>query len=200
MTPSNSAHPTGRPDIILYGGPGSGKSTQAKLLVSKLSAEHINMGGLLRKLVVGRSRDAVAAKKIMLAGKLVPNKITDGLISKIIQKLPASRRVVLDGYPRSLAQAKFLNKLLANHGREVVMVFVKLPLSVARERLMKRATVEHRPDDLNAAALTARIRVFLHEAKSLSGLYRANHRLITVDGNQTPAQVHSAILKALKSW
>jgi adenylate kinase len=182
----------------LYGGPGSGKSRQAELLVKKLESTHLNMGGLLRKFVTTKSLDAVSTKKIMLAGKLVPIKVTNGLVEKFVSKTSADKRIVFDGYPRSMGQAMFLDKLLSRINRKMVFVYVKLPIKVAHARLLKRATIEHRADDLDPKALTARIKVFETEAKKLLTHYRKHHRLIIVNGNQTVAQVHRTIVQAIK--
>lgn len=188
------------PDIILYGGPGSGKSTQAERLVQKIKAEHLNMGALLRKFVTTKSSDAVRTKKIMLAGKLVPMNITNGLAEKFVTKQKSSAQIVLDGYPRNLAQVKFLDKLLAQTHRQAVLLYIKLPVTVAKARLIKRAQIEHRADDLDPKALSARIQVFNHEAKELLAHYRKTKRLITINGDQTVAKVQADILKAIKAW
>jgi adenylate kinase len=195
---SNPSKPTaGRPDIILYGGPGSGKSTQASALVASLNAQHLNMGGLLRAFVKGRSADALRTKKIMFAGKLVPVRITNSLTERFVDQTKSHHRIVFDGYPRSLAQAKFLDKLMAKTGRSVNLLYIKLPVKVARDRLIKRARIEHRPDDLDPSALRSRIAVFHHEAKDLLAHYRKTKQLIIIDGDQTVKQVQAAIAKAV---
>jgi len=199
MTTSRLVRTTGEPDIVLYGGPGSGKSTQAELLAAKMNAAHLNMGGLLRNFIKGRSEVAQLTKKIMFAGKLVPVKITNGLAEKFISELKPSHRVVIEGYPRDMAQVKFLDKLLTNHHRQIIFIYVKLPVTVAKQRLLKRAKIEHRADDANPKALNERIKIFNHQAKELLAHYRVGRRLLIINGDQTVKQVHQAIVKALKS-
>ncbi len=190
MTPS-------RKDIILYGGPGSGKSTQAIYLVKKLHAQHLNMGALLRKLSVSKSADGKIVKKIMAQGKLVPADIVNGLAKKFMSKVPRNQRVVFDGYPRSAAHMKFLDKLLNDAGRPVVMIYIKLPIAVAKARLLKRANIEHRADDKDPKALSGRIKVFEAQAKILLTSYKKSNRLITVNGDGTIKQVETTINKIL---
>jgi adenylate kinase len=190
MTPSKR-------DIILYGGPGSGKSTQAINLVKKLKAQHLNMGGLLRELSVSKSADGKVVKKIMAQGKLVPADIVNGLAKKFMSKVPRNQRVVFDGYPRSAAHMKFLDELLNKAGRSVVMIYIKLPISVAKARLLKRAKIEHRADDKDPKALTGRIQVFNTQAKKLLESYKKSGRLIVVNGDGTKKEVENAINKVL---
>ena len=196
MTRSKPAR-RGGPDIILYGGPGSGKSTQASSLAKKINARHLNAGALLRKVSASRSAEGQAVRRIIAQGKLAPVAITNNLVKKFVSKTPRSRRIIFDGYPRDIAQMKFLDKLLDNTNRSVVMVYIKLPISVARERLLKRANIEHRTDDLDPKALTSRIQVFHQQAKNLLAHYQNSGCLITVDGDQTIKQVEIAINKIL---
>jgi adenylate kinase len=188
-----------KPDILVYGGPGSGKSTQTEMLVKKLHADHLNMGGELRKFVTTKHRDAALTKKVMLTGKLVPVRVSNGIAEKFVSQLPASHQIVFDGYPRSMAQVSFLDKLLTKLNRPSIMIYIKLPMTVARERLLKRAKIDHRADDMDPKALTARIKVFQHEAKELLAYYRQSKRLITINGNQTMKQVQADIINALKA-
>lgn len=196
MTLSKPAR-RGGPDIILYGGPGSGKSTQAIHLVKKLHAQHLNMGALLRKVSLSRSAEGRIVKRIMAQGKLVPTDVTNNLAKKFMSNITRKQRVVFDGYPRDIAQMKFLDRLINNTGRRVVMIYIKLPTAVARERLLKRAKIENRTDDLNRQALTSRIRVFNNQAKTLLVSYQTSGRLITINGDQIVKKVESEINKAL---
>ncbi len=184
-------------DIIFYGGPGSGKSTQATNLVKKLKAQHLNMGALLRKLSVSKSADGKIVKKIMAQGKLVPTDITNNLAKKFISKVSRNKQVVFDGYPRDMTQMKFLDKLLNNAGRSVVMIYIKLPINVAKTRLLKRAKIENRADDRDPKALIGRIQVFNKQAKKILASYKASGRLITINGDQVVKSVELEINKAL---
>ncbi len=191
MTPS-------KPDIILYGGPGSGKSTQAIQLVKKLRAQHLNMGALLRKVAKSPSAEGKKMKEITSQGRLAPVHVTNELAKKFIHRA-GKNQIVFDGYPRDLRQMKFLEKFLEKSDRHSVMVFIKLPISIARDRLLKRAKIEHRIDDLDPKALTRRIQVFSEQSKKLLASYRKEKRLITIDGNQTAAKVANSINKAIRS-
>ena len=191
MTPS-------KPDIILYGGPGSGKSTQAIQLVKKLRAQHLNMGALLREVAKSSSAEGKKMKQITSQGKLAPVHITNRLAEKFIRQA-GKHQIVFDGYPRDLCQMKFLENILEKNNRHSVMVFIKLPISVARARLLNRAKIEHRIDDLDPKALTRRIQVFSEQSKKLLASYRKQKRLITINGDQTAAKVTQSINKAIRS-
>jgi len=173
-----------KPDIILYGGPGSGKSTQADLLVKKLHAVHMNMGRLLRETVKKKQSGWQDIKKYMDKGELVPERITSKLVENFITKTPKSKRIVFDGYPRRILQVRLLRKVQDKSGRDAIMIFVDLPSKVAKDRLIKRAKIEGRLDDADPNTVAARIKVFSEKAKEVNGYYRHAKKLIKIDGNQ----------------
>jgi adenylate kinase len=187
------------PDIILYGGPASGKGAQAKLLAKKLLARHMNMGGLLRKAVETKHQKARLIKKIMEEGKLVPETISAGLMREFVAKVPSKQRIVFDGYPRTTQQAKNLIAAETKADRSAIMVFIDLPTKVAKQRIVSRAKIEGRADDMKASTVNERIKVFKTKSKDLLNSYRLKKSLILVNGDQTVMAVHRDILKAIKN-
>lgn len=188
------------PDVIIYGGPGSGKSTQAHLLAAFLSAYHLNAGALLRAFAHSNSQEAKAVAKAMAKGALVPARISTNLVTKFVSHA-GKRRLVIEGYPRSMSQVYALDKILSSHHRSSAFVYIKLPVTVARARLLKRAKLEHRADD-TPKAIAERIRVFHQQSKDILAHYRKTDRLITIDGNHTVTATKKLVERAIKdqSW
>jgi len=187
-----------KPDIILYGGPASGKGTQAALLAKKLSAKPMNMGGLLREIARAGSSQATTIKKIMGAGKLVPETISARLMREFVSKVSPSQRIVFDGYPRTTVQARNLIAAETKVHRSAIMLFIDLPAKIAKQRIMSRAKIEGRTDDIRASTINERLKVFKEKSKGLLGFYRVQKALIKINGDQTIKAVHLDILKAIK--
>ena len=187
-------------DIIVYGGPGSGKSTQAKFLVEEFKAKHLNMGGLLRNVIAKKLPGYKDAQEYVEAGKLVPEKISSGLVRDFIKQVPKSKRIILDGYPRRRLQISFLEKFQKEFGRSAVMIFVDLPIKVAKNRLLARAKLENRVDDSELKVVSERINVFRKQSKKVLAHYKKQNCLIVINGDQTINQVKKDILQKLKEY
>src|SRR3974390_2515047 len=102
-----------RYSLILFGPPGSGKGTQAKLLKQRLGWPHISTGDMLREHVAARDDLGIEVAGIMQAGKLVPDDLVNRLVERRISQPDCERGFILDGYPRTVQQAGMLKKLLA---------------------------------------------------------------------------------------
>jgi adenylate kinase len=137
---------------VIFGPPGSGKGTQAELLKDSLGMDHLSTGEILRAEAALGSRVGREAARTVARGDLVP----DDLITQIVKRrLGAARSpagVLLDGFPRTVEQAKALDAMLADSGRQVDFVIaLEVPEGALVERLMKRAAKEGRPDDTRSA-------------------------------------------------
>lgn len=129
-----------RQTLIFIGPSGSGKGTQAKHLVKDFGFEYIEMGEVLRKIAARPSSFGKKINRIInIKGKLVPDKIMYKIVRREISKLQSSSSVIIEGYPRTLAQAKDLEKILKENKRSDYLVFnIFVPDSVSIERLSKR--------------------------------------------------------------
>lgn len=188
-----------QPDIILYGGPASGKSTQAKLLVQKLKCPHMNMGQLFRDAIRDKIHNYQKIAKYMQAGKLVPEVMSVKLVKKFINQTNKKSRIVFDGYPRRMKQVRVLEPLLKKLGRESVMIFIDLPVGVARSRIRKRAKIENRIDDANPKIINERIKIFQERFRDVMKYYRNKNALVKINGNQSREAIHKDILQVIKS-
>lgn len=185
------------PDIILYGGPASGKSTQAELLVKKLKAAHMNMGQLFRDALRQKVSGYLKISKIMQAGELVPEVITSRLVNKYLKQIPKAKRIVFDGYPRRMKQVRIIEPTLKKLKRNAVMIFIDLPTKVAKERIQKRAKIENRVDDTKIQVVNERIKIFKNQSKSILKYYGQRKSLFKIDGNQDIKSIHKDIIKTI---
>lgn len=184
-------------DIILYGGPAAGKGTQAEILRDKTSSLHLNMGAELRKKADDTTEFARALKKTMSDGELVPDSVSAEIAEKFIADA-GETNIIIEGYPRSVEQAKDIDEILIKHGRIIKFVYLELPMEVAKARIIKRAEIEHRVDDMDADAVATRIEIFNSNAKSLLDYYQKSDRLITVDGDGDRETVEKRIFQILE--
>lgn len=124
-------------ELIFLGYPGSGKGTQAKFLAENYKIPQISTGDILRDAVARQTPLGVEAKRYMTAGELVPDQVVIGLVDERIQERDARKGFILDGFPRTIAQAQALDRLLYKHKRSILAV---LSLEVSRKRILERLT------------------------------------------------------------
>jgi adenylate kinase len=183
--------------VIFLGPPGSGKGTQAKLLSERLGVPAISTGEILREAVRLGTPLGLQAKAVMDAGELVSDDLMIALIRARIAMSDAAGGFILDGFPRTVAQAAALEKLLAGNGTSLSAVLnLSVPEAVVVDRLHGRAQEEGRSDD-RPETILERLRVYTEKTEPLAGFYRARKLLADVEGMGDVAEVADRIDQAL---
>ena len=168
--------------IVFLGPPGSGKGTQAKLLGKRLGVPAISTGDMLREAVRRETELGRRARAIMEAGELVPDDVVIGLIRERIGSTDAAGGFVLDGFPRTIAQAQALRRLLEDNGTPLgAVVNLAVPEATVLERLLGRAEQEGRSDD-RPETVRERLRVYGEKTAPLVAFYESSGLLTHVDG------------------
>lgn len=168
--------------LLLLGPPGAGKGTQAKRLVEALRVPQIATGDMLRDAVASGSEVGREAKSFMDAGKLVPDAVVIGVAEQRLRQPDASRGFVLDGFPRTPAQAKALDALLGRLGVSLERcISLRVDEDELVKRLLRRAELEGRSDD-NEQAIRTRMEEYRSKTQPLVDHYRSVGVLREVEG------------------
>lgn len=211
--------------IVLLGPPGVGKGTQAKILAEHLKLAHISSGDLFRENLKGQTELGRLAQTYMNKGELVPDDVTIAMIRERLTRPDCKAGAILDGFPRTTAQADALEKMLKEFGGKVDKVpYVTAPEKVLVERLSgrwtcraqghvyhdknnppKQATVcdidgseLYQRDDDKSETVVRRIQVYLEQTAPLITYYRGRGNLIEINGTQNIREVTKSLLSALK--
>ena len=176
-------------NIILLGAPGSGKGTQATFLIEKHGLTHLSTGDMLRAEIAAGSDLGKQAKAIMENGQLVSDEI---VIAMIAARL-SDKGALFDGFPRTIAQAEALDKLLAGRGSQIDAV---IELQVGNEEIVQRMLARGRSDD-NEATIRQRLAVFEAQTKPLIDYYQKQGKLRSINGSGELAAISARIEAAL---
>ncbi len=212
-------------NIILVGAQGSGKGTQADRLEATLGIPHVASGDLLRKAFDEQTELGIKAKVYLDRGELVPDDITVPMVLGRLLEPDCSRGVLLDGFPRTIAQAQALDKGLQDVGLQIYLVIY---LNVPRQELLERLSgryicranqhvynIHSRPpkvpgicdidgselyqrSDDTVEAVQRRLDIFFNQTIRLFDYYGNQHKLREVDGNQDIDQVQAALLRTIR--
>ena len=213
-------------NLILIGAQGSGKGTQADLLSEALGLPHVASGDLFRKAIDEQTELGKQVKVILDRGELVPDDLTVAMILDRLNMPDCVPGVILDGFPRTVAQAQALDKGLTAVGKQIdLAIYIQVP----REELLKRLSGRYicranqhvynvhsrppkvagvcdidgsplyqRPDDTGEAVLR-RLDIFFSETIQLLDYYGGQQKLVEVDGNQSIEQVQSSLLNVIRN-
>ena len=183
--------------LLLLGAPGAGKGTQAERLVQKFGIPQISTGDMLRGAVAAATEVGVQAKGYMERGELVPDSVVIGVAEERLSQDDAKAGFILDGFPRTAAQAEALDALLSRLGvRLERCVALEVDEEAVIERLLKRAEIEGRSDD-NEATIRNRMRVYREQTEPLVTYYRERRVLAEVDGMGAVEDIEKRVEEAL---
>ena len=181
--------------LLLIGAPGAGKGTQAELLAKRFGIAHISSGDLLRQHVRDQTSLGQTAKSYVDKGDLVPDYVVMDMLRKPVAAAAKAGGYVLDGFPRTVEQAKASFPTARALGAEVQAA---IHLDVAREELVRRLLARRRGSDDTEAVIENRLQVYLDKTVPLLEYYAGREWMFTVDGSQPPDAVHADILARLQ--
>ena len=183
---------------ILFGPPGAGKGTQATAMVERYNLRHLSTGELLRKEIAEGTELGLRAKSLIDAGSLVPDEVVEGMIDNAFKTTEGVSGFLLDGFPRTIAQAEALDKMLAASGEEVTSVIsIMIPDEMIKERIRHRAAIEGRADDASDETVNNRIRTYHEKTEPLVDFYRKAGKHVEIDGTGTIEEVRGTIFNAM---
>jgi adenylate kinase len=211
--------------VVLLGGPGAGKGTQAERLSQALGVPQISTGDLFRENLRNETELGLLAKETMERGELVPDEVTVGMVRERLGRPDCAKGAILDGFPRTVAQAEALEELLTGMGSELAVVpYIKVPEDVLLARLAGRWTCRacgamyhqlfsppqeagvcdrcggelyQRPDD-TPETQRHRIKVYFEQTAPLIDYYREKGLLVEVDGRPGIDEIQAALLGVIR--
>lgn len=171
-------------NIILFGPPGSGKGTQAALLVEKYNLEHTSTGDLLRAEKAAKTPLGLEAKKYMDAGNLVPDEVVIGMIrNKLDAKAGEVEGFIFDGFPRTVAQAEALDALFAERDLKIdVLLSLRVSEEELVKRLLERGATSGRADDTNESIIRNRVVEYETKTAPVADYYANQEKLVALNG------------------
>ena len=180
-------------NVIIFGPPGAGKGTQSNHIMSKFNLYQISTGDLLRNEVKNQTDIGKDIENIISKGDFATDEIVNELIENVISDPTKKNKLIFDGYPRSLSQAKNLNLLLDNSKQKIDFIFF---LNVQKEtiidRIKKRKILEKRADD-NLSTILKRYDTYMETTKPVLDFYSKNSNFYEIDGSGKIEEISSKI-------
>ncbi|BBE30917.1 adenylate kinase [Tepiditoga spiralis] len=208
--------------VLLFGPPGAGKGTQAKIVAKKLEIPHISTGDLLRKTIRTGSKLGLQIKELLDKGEFVTDEMINSLVKETLLEYES---FILDGYPRTLQQAEFLKKIFDEKNKKIdAAIFIDAPLDMLLKRITNRRVcpvcgrvynlISHPPkkecicdddgtqlvhrDDDKEDVVKERYNIYLERTAPVIEFYKKNYKIFTVDGSQDIEDVTKELFNILK--
>ena len=184
-------------NIVIFGAPGSGKGTQSERIVEKYGINHISTGDVLRAEMKNGTELGKTAKGYIDQGQLIPDELMIDILASVFDSFKDSKGVIFDGFPRTIAQAEALKKMLAERGQDVsVMVDLDVPEEELMVRLIKRGKDSGRADD-NEETIKKRLHVYHSQTAPLIDWYKNEKKYQHINGLGTMEGIFAEICEAV---
>ena len=188
-------------NLVIFGPPGAGKGTQSNFIAKKFNLFQLSTGALLRREIENKTKLGSEILSIINSGNLVSDQIVSELIEKFIGNKEFKSKLIFDGYPRNLAQAKNLEILLKNNNQKIDMVLkLSVSLDTIKQRISERKDLENRPDDDEETAIK-RYDTYEKNSKPVIEFYQHSGLLRVVNGERSITEINSeisALIEAIK--
>ncbi len=180
-------------NIVIFGPPGAGKGTQSKFIVERFNMYQLSTGEFLRKEMSKNTSIGKKISSVINSGSLVSDKIVSDLIEKIISDKQYQNRIIFDGYPRNLNQAKNLDNLLQRYKQKIHIVLkLSVSLETIKKRISERRSLEKRIDDVEEIAIK-RYKTYEKSTEPVIEYYKKLNLLKVIDGENTINQINKEI-------
>ena len=180
-------------NLIIFGPPGAGKGTQADFIVKKYNLFQLSTGEVLRNEINNKTELGKEISSIINSGSMVSDNIVKRLVEKFISDKKYENRLIFDGYPRNLSQAKTLRELLDKYRQKIDLVLkLKVSLETIKKRILERQAIEKRADDSEAIAIK-RYRTYEKNTEPVIEFYKKLNLLQVVDGERPIDQINKEI-------
>ena len=190
-------------NIVIFGPPGAGKGTQSKFIVKKYNIHQLSTGDLLRDEIKNGTELGSKISSIMNSGELVSDEIVGDLIEKFISNENYKNKIIFDGYPRTLPQAKNLDILLKNYNQKIDIVLkLNVSLETIKKRILERKSIEKRADD-NEEIVIKRFQTYEKSSEPVLNYYKQTKLLQVVNGENSISQINneiSGLIDSMKGW
>ena len=180
-------------NLVIFGPPGAGKGTQSKFISNKYNLHQLSTGELLRNEIKNKTPLGLKISSIINSGELASDDIVSNLIEKFVSNPIYQNRLIFDGYPRNLNQAKNLNTLLKRYNQKINLVLkLSVSLDTIKKRISERQTQEKRVDDKEKIAIK-RYQTYENSTEPVLDYYKQSNLLKVINGEASITQINTEI-------